>query len=101
MTIDKPDPLTRIKKEHAEISPAHRSFRQVLSPDTWPKRLLLAAALLHIMVTVGLHVAGRTQMAPNLIDPDGIMPSFASDSYTYRQPAILLSAVLKEHGIRA
>jgi hypothetical protein len=102
MTIDKPDPLTGIhEKDRPETSPTQRSLRHVLSLNTWLKRLLLAAALLHIMLTVGLHVAGRTQITPNLIDPDGIMPSFASDSYTYRQPAIFLSAVLKEQGIRA
>lgn len=68
---------------------------------TWPTRLLVAAGLLHILLSVGLHVAGRSQVAPNLIDPDGIMPSFASDSYTYRQPAIFLTHILKEQGVSA
>lgn len=102
MTItNRPDLLTRIdQNERPEVALTHRSLRRRLM-GTWPTRLMVSAALLHILLSVGLHLAGRSQIAPNLIDPDGIMPSFASDSYTYRQPAIVLTQVLKQQGASA
>ncbi|HEV2708360.1 MAG TPA: hypothetical protein VGV59_20765, partial [Pyrinomonadaceae bacterium] len=65
------------------------------------RRLLMAAALLHIGLALGLFWAGRSQVAPSLIDRDGIMASFAFDSYEYRDGAARLAEVLKQGRIRA
>ena len=65
------------------------------------KRLLAAAALLHVTLAVGLFCAGRAQVAPALIDRDGIMGSFAFDSYEYRSGAVRLAEILKSDGVAA
>jgi hypothetical protein len=65
------------------------------------RRLLIAAAVLHVALALGLHWAGRAQVAPGLIDGDGIVGSFAFDSYEYRSAAVRLAGVLKEGGVLA
>lgn len=65
------------------------------------RRLIIAAALLHIILAAGLFCAGRAQVAPSFIDRDGIMPSFAFDSYEYQRGAMRLTQVLKQDGARA
>jgi 4-amino-4-deoxy-L-arabinose transferase-like glycosyltransferase len=60
--------------------------------------LLAAAALLHVALVAGLFLAGRAQVAPGIIDRDGIMPSFAGDSYLYGAEAARLARILKEGG---
>lgn len=65
------------------------------------RRLITAAALLHVALAAGLFCAGRAQAAPGLIDRDGIMPSFAFDSYEYQRGAARLVEVLREGGVRA
>jgi 4-amino-4-deoxy-L-arabinose transferase-like glycosyltransferase len=62
------------------------------------RRLLVAAALLHFALAAGLFLAGRAQVAPGLIDRDGIMGSFAFDSYEYQRGAARLAEVLKREG---
>jgi hypothetical protein len=52
-------------------------------------------------LAVGLFLAGRGQVAPGLIDRDGIMPSFAFDSYEYQRGAARLAEVLRQNGIAA
>lgn len=64
-------------------------------------RLLAAAAVLHVALALGLHWAGRAQVAPGLIDGDGIIASFAFDSYEYKSAAARLAGVLQEGGARA
>ena len=63
--------------------------------------LLVAAAVLHVVLALGVHWAGRAQVAPGLIDRDGIMDTFAHDSYEYRDGAVRLSEVLKRDGVAA
>ncbi len=65
------------------------------------RRLLTAAAVLHVALALGLHWAGRAQLAPNLIDRDGIMGSFAFDSYEYQRGAVRLVEVLRRDGVVA
>ena len=65
------------------------------------RRLVAAAVLLHVVFAAGLFFAGRARIVPALLDRDGIMESFASDSYEYRREAVRLEAVLKEDGLRA
>src|SRR5215210_2223426 len=68
---------------------------------TGGRRLLAAAALLHVALAFGLHWAGRAQVAPSLIDRDGIMGSFAFDSYEYQRGAARLVEVLRREGVAA
>ena len=65
------------------------------------RRLLAAAAVLHVALAFGLHWAGRAQVAPGLIDRDGIMGSFAFDSYEYQRGAARLAEVLRQGGVAA
>lgn len=65
------------------------------------RRLLLAAALLHITLALGLFWAGRMQLAPAFIDRDGIVGSFAFDSFEYQRDARRLAGVLRQHGVGA
>lgn len=65
------------------------------------RRLLTAVALLHVALAVGLFCAGRAQVAPSLIDRDGVMGSFAFDSYEYQSGAVRLAEVLKSDGVAA
>jgi len=51
------------------------------------RRLLAAAAIVHVTVTILLFVAGRAQLAPSLIDRDGILTA-TSDSVTYEREAM-------------
>lgn len=65
------------------------------------RRLLTAAAVLHVALALGLHWAGRAQLAPSLVDRDGIMGSFAFDSYEYQRGATRLVEVLRRDGVAA
>ena len=64
-------------------------------------RLLLAAAVLHVTLALGLFCAGRMQLAPGFIDRDGIVGSFAFDSYEYQRDAMRLADVLRQRGLAA
>ncbi len=61
------------------------------------RRLILAATALHLVLAIGIFAAGRMHLAPAFVDRDGIMPSFAFDSYDYQRGAIELAATLR-HG---
>jgi putative peptidoglycan lipid II flippase len=58
-------------------------------------QLVVVASALHVFLAVALSIAGRTQIAPAFIDQDGIIDSFAHDSYEYQNAAIRLAAHLK------
>jgi 4-amino-4-deoxy-L-arabinose transferase-like glycosyltransferase len=62
-------------------------------------RVLAIAALLHLVLAVALFSAGRAGVAPSLIDRDGIMGSFAFDSYDYQRGAIELAQMLRAGNI--
>jgi len=59
------------------------------------RRLVATAAALHLMLAVGLFIAGRTRIAPTMIDQDGIIGSVALDSYEYQRDAIQLAELLE------
>lgn len=65
------------------------------------RRLLTAAALLHATLAVALFCAGRAQVAPSLIDRDGIVGSFALDSNHYQRDAARLAEVFRQDGVAA
>jgi len=64
-------------------------------------RLIVIAAILHVSFALALFVAGRAGVAPRLIDRDGIMGSFAFDSYDYQRGAIETSQLLRSGNLRA
>ena len=70
-------------------------------PSSAGRRLLLAAALLHITLALGLFWAGRMQLAPGFIDRDGIVASFAFDTYEYQRDALRMLEVLRQRGVVA
>src|SRR5258708_30748360 len=78
----------------SHISEGRRRLRTRFSLVSWNgRRLVATAAALHVMLAVALCVAGRTKIAPTVIDQDGIMVS--SDSYEYQRDAIELAELLK------
>lgn len=77
------------------------SLRRLSAFSTGGRRLLTAAAVLHVALAFGLHWAGRAQLAPSLVDRDGIMGSFAFDSYEYQRGAKQLVEVLRRDGVMA
>ncbi|HET6851753.1 MAG TPA: hypothetical protein VFH46_05480 [Pyrinomonadaceae bacterium] len=64
-------------------------------------RLIVAAAMLHLFLAVALFTAGRAGVAPALIDRDGIMGSFAYDSYDYQRGAIEVTQMLRSGNVIA
>ncbi len=75
--------------------------RRLWTDASGGRRLLTAAAILHVALALGIHGAGRSEIAPGLIDGDGIMSSFAVDSYEYQSGATQLAAILKDNGVLA
>lgn len=65
------------------------------------RRLFVTTTLIHLALAIGLFWAGRAQVAPTFIDRDGIIESFAFDSYEYQRGAVKLTEVLKQDGIVA
>jgi len=89
---------TRTTKEETEtirawVQTVFRKRRQLVRYGSYESRLIVGAALLHMLVTVGLFAVGRAQIEPSLVDRDGIMESLASDSYNYRREALGLPIV--------
>jgi len=60
-------------------------------------RLLVAAMCLHVMLALAIFSVGRAQLAPKYVDRNGIIPSFAFDSYEYQHGAESLVDMLR-HG---
>src|SRR5690242_20540536 len=58
-------------------------------------RLVAIAAVLHLSLAAGLFVAARAGLAPSLVDRDGIMGSFAFDSYEYQRGGIEAAGLLR------
>lgn len=74
--------------------------RKPLSGGLWPVlgssqwlRLMTGAALLHVSLVVCLFMVGRAQIVPGFVDRDGIMESFAYDSYAYRREALGITEI--------
>ena len=65
------------------------------------RRLIAAAAVLHVCLAVALFVAGRSAVAPAIVDRDGIVGSFAFDSYDYQRGATDVAALIRSGQIRA
>lgn len=80
---------------------APSSARRAAAFTSGGRRLLAAAAVMHLALAFGLQWAGRAQFAPGLIDRDGIIDTFAHDSYEYQAGAVRLAEVLKRDGVAA
>ena len=76
-----------------------RRFRQLSGLSF--RSFIVAAALFHLFLALALFVAARAQLAPSIIDRNGIMSSFASDGDTYQREAIELAGMLKNGDARA
>lgn len=88
-------------KSNSVVTAGQRLYARLPYFSPAGRRLLLAAAVLHLTLALGLFAAGRTQVAPNFIDRDGIVASFAFDTYEYQRDAIRLLEVLQQRGVAA
>jgi Dolichyl-phosphate-mannose-protein mannosyltransferase len=64
------------------------------------KFLILAAAIWHVSITLGVFMAGKYQLMPGQIHPSGI-GRFAPDSETYQGQVAELCQILKNDGLVA
>jgi hypothetical protein len=60
-----------------------------------PKRLLFAAALFHLLLTVSVFTLGRNAILPSTFDTNGTAVAFASDGVAHREDAAALSQHLR------
>jgi 4-amino-4-deoxy-L-arabinose transferase-like glycosyltransferase len=88
-------------KSNSLVNARQRLWARLPFCSSAGRRLLLAAAVLHVTLALGLFCAGRMQIAPGFIDRDGIVPSFAFDTYEYQRDAKQLSEVLRRDGVAA
>lgn len=63
--------------------------------------LLIAAAILHLLLTSGIYMTGRLRLAPHMIDINGIELPAASDCTSYRLQIISLVNTLTRDGVAA
>ena len=64
------------------------------------RRLLLIAALLHIILAITITVVGKTRLLPNTFDNNGVGIAFALDSVSYREQALYMAGLLREGRLR-
>jgi hypothetical protein len=65
------------------------------------RRILAYAALLHLTLAALLLAAGRAQVAPKIVDRDGVVVAMAADAVEYRSAAAWLADTLRDRGPRA
>jgi len=58
-------------------------------------RLLCAAAVLHVLLSVAVYALGRAAVSPATFDGNGVAVSFASDGVRYRPDAASMSESLR------
>lgn len=64
-------------------------------------RLLMLAAMLHLLLVIALNLIGRYRLLPYTFDVNGIGTSFAVDSTEYRKYIIALVDLLERDGLLA
>jgi len=62
--------------------------------------LIVAAAILHVSVTLAVFAIGKYQLAPSQVYPTGI-GRFASDGISYEGQVVELSNIVRSEGVRA
>ncbi len=60
-----------------------------------PRRLLILAAVLHVVLTVVITLVGKSKIVPHTFDTNGIGIAFALDSASYREEASQMAAMLR------
>lgn len=90
---------SRDRERNRPIAGTATENQTFFAPDA--RRLLAAAALLHVALAVGLFWTGRARVVPGLVDPNGVMNSFASDGDRYQSGAARLAGVLGREGVGA
>jgi 4-amino-4-deoxy-L-arabinose transferase-like glycosyltransferase len=65
-----------------------------------PLRLLIGAAIFHVVLTIAIYGVGRSELFPGTFDQNGIAISVAPDSVQYRADITLLSELLWRGQIR-
>jgi hypothetical protein len=65
-----------------------------------PSRLLLAAAVFHLLVTLTITLIGHNQILPTVFDRNGIAPGIASDGIKVREEAVRRSQELTQGQVR-
>ncbi len=63
-------------------------------------RLLFAAAILHVTLSLSLQQIGRSQLLPNTFDGYGVAVAFVPDAVCYREGAIDLAGSLRAGKVR-
>jgi hypothetical protein len=66
-----------------------------------PFRWLVAAAILHLFLTISIFMIGHFQLIPSTFDTNGIGVSFAVDAVDYRNWASTMATVWKSQGLSA
>jgi hypothetical protein len=80
----------------SDVSRSARSFANRFFTPPWKARqLVVIASALHLLLAVAIFVAGRAQIAAPVVDRDGIIGSFAVDSYKYQRSAVQLAGLLR------
>ena len=65
-----------------------------------PRRLLVAAAVFHILVTLTVFIVGKAGLFPRTFDTHGIGISFVIDSTIYREHALQMANLLQQARLR-
>src|SRR6266404_1698944 len=92
-------------KQMFSIALATRTMRRSMAKTTaamenHAARLLIVAAILHLVVTTVIFVIGRLQLMPGQFDRNGI-GEFANDGRMHQMDAILLTSKLQSEGVRS
>lgn len=66
-----------------------------------PTSLLVSAAILHVLITLGIYTLAHSSVLVSTFDTNGIAVSFAPDGIKYREEAARLSDVLAGGQLRA
>ncbi|HWN09385.1 MAG TPA: hypothetical protein VNO50_09010 [Pyrinomonadaceae bacterium] len=77
-------------------------FSANTEPSVWlrPRRLLIAAAIFHLIVTLSIFVVGRSRAFPSTFDVNGIAFPHDSDGVEAREEIMRLGATLVRGEIR-
>jgi len=65
-----------------------------------PLRLLLLAAVLHVVLALAIAIVGKAQILPGTFDLNGVGISFALDSVSYRDQAAHMADLLRQRKFR-
>jgi hypothetical protein len=65
------------------------------------RNLLLFAAILQLIIVLGLFTVGRLGVAPNQIDDHGLLRKIVPDARDYHRDANISVEILKHSGVRA